>query len=62
MRCPMMKGKVDSAIYNGADEFLPCIQEECAWWVKERTIETEQIPGAFISVPAHCVILNINKL
>jgi hypothetical protein len=63
--CPMMKGKaiISQPPTHEYETFLFCIQERCAWWVRETlsALVEEDLGPIRKIIEGHCVALDWRK-
>lgn len=68
--CPMRKDVeisrmgLEGLATGQQEDFLPCIQEKCAWWVEQKEVHvsgTALLSPGTITVPGHCVALGWGK-
>ncbi|MDD5007276.1 MAG: hypothetical protein PHC68_02600 [Syntrophorhabdaceae bacterium] len=64
--CPMRKCTSEEDRDCIVDDFLPCVQEKCAWWIE--AIPDYEAPGPltgnpimYSGTPGHCVALDWGK-
>ncbi len=42
------------------DAFLPCLQEECAWYIEDHLFDSKL--NMYVPSGGHCAILDISKI
>jgi len=64
--CPMKKDVILQN-FGHLEDFLPCVQEKCTWWVEARQISKTYDPAikmtkdGLLIIEGHCVALDWGK-